>query len=580
MTADERAAVATVHSLLNCYLRETSGHDVHPAHETPLGGDDEGVHIELPTREGDLFVRLAYRSPTGRHRFDLPVLHRTANDVTRGLSYVELATLLATDLASDEPTGSVEELLLHLVQSKRAIERSLDARDEPFSVADTTFREAEQSLVFGHQFHPTPKSRSGIAPHDRATYAPELGGSFPLHYFSATRDLITQYSARDRSAGELVEGLLRSDPTVERSVVDRYVDGDRVLVPAHPWQADYLLAQSYVQAELGSKLRYHGAVGREFFPTSSVRTLYSPDAPFMVKGSLNVRITNSTRVNKARELDRGVAIVELLETDLGSDLARKFPAFDVIRDPASLTVDVGPEAESGFEVVLRENPFRGSAANVLPVVALCQDGIGDSSRLQRHIEGIAEREQRSTATVSEDWFQEYLSIAVRPVLWLYLSRGLGLEAHQQNSVLALDDAGYPERASYRDNQGFFFPESRYGVVDDYLPGVGERTDTIRSDDLTDEAIEYYVFINNVFGVVNAFGRAGLVSEARLLDLVRAELDSLGEHDHAGSNLLSKLLTSDTLTCKANLLMRFRDVDELTGSLETQILTTEIDNPLT
>ena len=324
-----------------------------------------------------------------------------------------------------------------------------------------------------------------------------------------------------------------------------------------------------MQAELGSKLRYHGAVGREFFPTSSVRTLYSPDAPFMVKGSLNVRITNSTRVNKARELDRGVAIAELLETELGTDLARKFPAFDVIRDPASLTVDVGPEAESGFEVVLRENPFGETTTNVLPVVALCQDGVADSSRLQRHVERIADREQRSTAAVSEEWFERYLSVAVRPVLWLYLSRGLGLEAHQQNSVLTLDDAGYPERASYRDNQGFFFPESRYGVVEDYLPGVGERTDTIRSDDLTDEAIEYYVFINNVFGVVNAFGRAGLVSETRLLDLVRAELDSLEPYDHAGSDLLSKLLTSDTLTCKANLLMRFRDVDELTGSLETQ-----------
>jgi siderophore synthetase component len=126
----------------------------------------------------------------------------------------------------------------------------------------------------------------------------------------------------------------------------------------------------------------------------------------MVKGSLNVKVTNSERTNKLPELERGVAITELLDTELGGDLESRFPAFDVVRDPAYLTVDLG-DGESGFETVLRENPFRGNAAaNATPVVGLCQDHLDDgSSRLATLVEGIADHEdgplRRSQKTGSD-----------------------------------------------------------------------------------------------------------------------------------------------------------------------------------
>ncbi len=352
-----------------------------------------------------------------------------------------------------------------------------------------------------------------------------------------------------------------------------------MLLPVHPWQADYLRAQPEVQTHLGDGLEYVGQVGREFYPTSSVRTLYSPDAPFMVKGSLNVKITNSERTNKLPELERGVAITELLDTELGDDLEERFPAFDVVRDPAYLTVDLD-DGESGFETVLRENPFRGNAAtNATPVVGLCQDHLGDgSSRLATLVEGIADHEGRPTDAVAEDWFRQYLELSVRPVLWLYLERGLGVEAHQQNSVLTLD-GGYPETFRYRDNQGYYLPESMYDEVDALLPGIGERADTVCPDAVADERIRYYVIINNALGLVNAFGTAGLVDERRLLGVLREELESLRRYDRPSSSLLDDLLTKETIPCKANLLTRFHDMDELEGSLANQSVYADIDNPL-
>lgn len=592
MNATQIAESATLHSFLNCYLRETGDYEIVDSGDTPVPTHDaeQVVRAPLPEQDVTLFVPLTYRSPTDRHLFDLPGYYRSGEE-TLDLDYTTLASLVTKELSiTREETGNRDELLRRVVTSCQNTTKFVEARkgDEAQLYGfDTTFRDAEQSLVFGHLMHPTPKSRHGIAPHDQSTYAPELEGSFALHYFRADSGLVWQESAREESAAEWVKSALREDSEVAESFLDDHVESDDVLIPVHPWQADYLLAQSHVQSHLGDDLEYLGEAGREFSPTTSVRTLYAPDAPFMVKGSLNVEITNSKRTNKRPELKRGVAITELLDTELGDELEEKFPDFGVVRDPASLTLDIGDEPESGFEVVLRENCFRradgapeaDSSQNATPLVALCQDKIeGTGSRLGEIIETLAEREDRSTESVSEDWFRQYLAVSIRPIMWLYLERGLGVEAHQQNSVLTLD-SGYPDEFYYRDNQGYYFPESKYAEHDERLPGVGERADTICPDSVADERIRYYVVLNNLFGVLNAFGTAGVVDERRLLSILRAELESLREFDRESSSLLDDLLNEATLPCKANLLTRFHDMDELVGSLENQSVYTEIDNPL-
>ncbi|NEU57255.1 IucA/IucC family siderophore biosynthesis protein [Halorussus sp. MSC15.2] len=589
------AESATVHSFLNCYLRETGDYEVVDAADTPAPtrGRERVVRAPLPEQGITLFVPLRYRSPTDRHLFDLPGYYRRG-DRTLELDYVTLASLVTEELSlARDDAGNRDELLLRVIRSCKNVARFVEARRDDTDRLygfDTTFREAEQSLVFGHLLHPTPKSRQGIPPHESPTYAPELEGSFSLHYFRADPDLVWQDSALGATAevdagsadaaSEWVKSALREDPAVPESFVAAHVESDDVLIPVHPWQADYLLEQDHVQAHLGDGLESLGRVGREFYPTSSVRTLYAPDAPFMVKGSLNVRITNSERTNKRPELDRGVAVAELLDTELGDDLRERFPDFHVVRDPASLTLTVGEGAESGFEVVLRENAFRGAdAENAGPVVALCQDRIaGDGSRLGEIIETLAEREGRSTEAVSRDWFRRYLERSLRPILWLYLERGVGVEAHQQNSVLALAD-GYPDEFYYRDNQGYYFPESQYDDVDALLPGVGERADTVCPDAVADERIRYYVVLNNLFGVVNAFGTAGLADERDLLGILREELERCRRFDRESSSLLDGLLEDATLPCKANLLTRFHDMDELVGSLENQSVYADVTNPL-
>lgn len=571
MNPDAVADRATMQAFLNCYLRETGDGRVVDAAETAVSTDAERiVHLPLEMQGVDLFAPLAYESPTGRHSFD--GFSYRAGAETLPLDTATLVALCAKELALARD-GDADELLHRVLLSKRNVARFVDARaDDDTTSPDATFSEAEQSLVFGHLLHPTPKSRQGMGD-DADAFAPEMRASFRLHYARVDPSLVSDVSALDRSAAEWVKADLRD--------AGESVPAEDALVPLHPRQADVLRDDPDVRALVDAgDLTFEGPMGREFRPTTSVRTLYAPDAPFMVKASLPVHITNSLRTNKREELDRGVAVAELFDAGLAAALETRFSGFDVVRDPASLTVDLG-DGESGFETVLRANPFRGDPEGVTPVVALCQDAVSgaERSRLGRLIRRIADRDGRSTDAVAEEWFRRYLERSLRPALWLYLERGLGVEAHQQNSVLELDAEGYPATFRYRDNQGYYLPESRRDRVEALLPDAAERLGTLCPDAVADERLRYYLVLNNAFGVVNAFGCAGLCDERDLLALLRRELERCRAFDAAESTLIDDLLTEPTLPCKANLLTRFRDMDELVGSLENQSVYADVPNPL-
>ncbi|WP_367584880.1 IucA/IucC family siderophore biosynthesis protein [Paenibacillus sp. FJAT-26967] len=517
--------------------------------------------------------------------------------------------------------STVDELILRLIQSTRNIETFVSSRrDDTESLYgfDTDFIEAEQSLLFGHLIHPTPKSRQGIPEEEQALYSPELKGEFQLHYFRAHRSIVREDSALSESASELVKAGLRDDPSVPLAFKEEFCGSvrkqaavgypdevnrpaneadpdsandadspaadDYSLIPVHPLQARWLLTRPEVQRYMeAGLLQDMGQLGQPYAATSSLRTVYHPESRFMFKFSVQVKVTNSLRVNLFKELERGVEVQRLLLTDLGR-VRDLFPGFDITCDPAYLTLRLGQEEESGFEVVLRDNSFRQTATsseaqNATLVAGLVQDALpGQQTRIARIIRELSAREGRSTEEVSTDWFRRYLDISLRPMVWLYLTYGVALEAHQQNSVVQLKE-GYPERFRYRDNQGYYFCRSTRPLLDNLLPGIGEKSQTVCEDAVADERFRYYLIYNHMFGLINGFGAAGLIDEGVLLAELRAALEAFLPQDREPSVFLRSLLTSEKLPCKANLLTRLYDMDELVGAMDTQSIYCLVDNPL-
>ncbi|MEF2097550.1 IucA/IucC family protein [Bacillus sp. CFBP9009] len=589
MNGKQIAERATMQSFLNCYFRETGNCSLEETKNWPnLEGaiSDSLMVSKLISQDIALLVPLKYWSETGRHIFNFPIYYQTASKQVHELDYVTMVSIVSKELLNEQGrTDSEDELMLRVILSSQNIQRYVEARTEDVDALqspDFTYIEAEQSLLFGHLFHPTPKSKQGISEKDEWIYSPELKGEFQLHYFLAEPSIVIQDSSEVTSASEIIKQELAGDLEISSEFRRTYCqkESQYIIIPAHPLQAKVLIEKEEVKRLLEQgTLVYAGPLGKKFTATSSFRTVYSATSRNMYKFSVPVKITNSLRANLQKELDRGVEIAKLIDSKVGDDLKERHPSFRIIKDPAYLTIKTA-EQESGFDVDIRENPFYENDKQVSLIAGLCQDNAyGAPSRLGAIIRKLSADENRSTEEVSKDWFKTYLSMTLKPMLWLFEEYGIVLEAHQQNSIIQLQD-GYPATFYYRDNQGYYYCESKVDRLLKILPELSEKSFTICSDEVAEERLQYYFFFNHLLGLINNFGTEGLVSEKTLLQLVQEQLEtcSTQSEDEGLNRVVSKLLHARELSCKANLLTRFHDMDELVGSLETQSVYTTIDNP--
>ncbi len=557
------ADAAGAESLLRCWTREN---------DLPRP-DGDTLRIAFPASGTALLVPVDYWSATGAHRFGAPVLENAPS----GAPPADAATV-AVLIGREGGESGAGDLVARVADSVRHTAGFIEQRRRsPADPAEADlFLAAEQSLLLGHPLHPTPKSREGLSESESRRFSPELHGSFPLHWFAVDRSLAATDSAWSEGGPATAEELLAPHAAGLKT------PPGTVAVPVHPWQAADLIHRPQVRALVETGLLHDlGPHGEPWHPTSSIRTVHRPGARVMLKLSLGVRITNSRRENLRKELHRGVEVHRLLSTGLAERWRREHPGFDIVRDPAWLAVD-DPEGTpvTGLDAVLRHNPF-GPGDDAACIAGLTAQRPrpgrpGMHSRLSEIVSGLRARTGLTGTDVSAEWFRRYLHHVVRPVLWLDAHGGVALEAHQQNTLVLLDPDGWPVGGRYRDNQGYYFRDSRRAELDRRLPGIGTVSDTFVSDPVTDERFAYYLGINNVLGLIGAFGAQRLADEQQLLTVLRQFLTEVAE---LGSPLPAYLLENRQLRCKANLLTRLHGLDELVGPVDTQSVYVTIANPL-
>nr|WP_234441510.1 IucA/IucC family protein [Streptomyces sp. WM6386] len=609
------AQAAAVENLLRCWVRET---------DLPAPADGT-LRIPLPASGTALLVPVHYWSPTGWHRFgpprlaDVPPQAPTVDAVTvaalltretsngspdaRALAAVSSPAPVTEPAAVCAPAGQATctrldatagtDLVARVADSVRRTVTFIDERRRHPSDEPDLFLAGEQALVLGHPLHPAPKSREGLSETEAPLCSPELRGSFPLHWIAVAPSVLATDSAwtergRPIPAAQLTARLAETAMPLP--------DGHAAL-PLHPWQLREVRHHPSTAALLDAGLlRDLGAHGSAWYPTSSVRTVYRSGAPAMLKLSLGLRITNSRRENLRKELHRGVEVHRLLRSGLAEHWQAFHPGFDIVRDPAWLAVD-GLDGNSvpGLNVMIRHNPFRPTD-DVSCVAGLVSprpyprsdsttgggtaDPSATRSRLADVLARLADRTGRPLGAVAAEWFLRYLEQVVRPVLWLDAEAGIALEAHQQNTLVHVDGDGWPVGGRYRDNQGYYFRESRRAELDARLPGIGKDSDTFVSDEVTDERFAYYLGINNVLGLIGAFGSQRLADERLLLAAFRRFLSEVASGpSRLRTSLPARLLDSPVLRCKANLLTRLHGLDELVGPVDTQSVYVTIANPL-
>ncbi len=567
--AAERAATD---AMLRCWTRETGL-------PVPLAGSF--LSVPLPSSGVTVVAQVQHRSPVGWHRFGTPHL------ADLPLDPVTLVSLLAREsragrhagvssaggasFAGDAGSEPVADLVERAAESLRRVSVFVAGRQARPDSDPDGFLDAEQALLLGHLMHPAPKSRDGISAAEAAAYSPELRGSFPLHWFAADSSVVASDTVAGGAAGHDVRELLAGFAGLDA--------GGRVLVPAHPWQARDLLARPAVRGLVDAGLLEPlGPAGPRWYPTSSLRTVYRPGAGVMLKLSLGLRITNSRRENTFTELIRGAEVHRLLDAGLADEVAAAYPGFRIVRDPAWLAVRTPDGALTNLDVSVREVPPGIGAAACLAGLVAPQPGIAPS-RLASGVRSLAAATARPVADVAADWVRRYVDRVLAPMVFLYRTTGVGLEAHQQNTLVVRGDHGWPTAGWYRDNQGYYLATSGLPRVLE-LTGAAESSLAVVDDAIVDDRLTYYLLFNQALAPVGALGSEGVADESHLLAAVRDGLEAIVARGHdSRSGLVRRWLDADTLPCKANFATRVAGIDEVIAPLDAQSVYLQVPNPL-
>ncbi|MFF2511235.1 IucA/IucC family protein [Streptomyces sp. NPDC058086] len=481
---EEAADAYAAAPLLNCLLREVG----EPAADPGRVAGGSGV-FRLRSSGRLLRVR-GTRRPVAPEVYADGAWHR--------LTHAELVKLTTEELRGF--TGlSNPELPAEMIDSRDTVAALLVARLHATPPADPYIR-SEQSLITGHPYHPAPKARGGGPVTGWLPYAPEAYARFPLELLGVREDAVVEEG--DTSA---LDGF---GPAPE---------GYRLL-PAHPWQLDLVGARPEIrEAFADGRLIRLGRTARPLWPTAAIRTLYAPEDDVFVKFSLDVRITNDIRRLWRHDL------LKLRRTDEATAAA-----FATTGASAAWLSDRGYRtADFAFEelaVLVRDGLREHVVPGATPLLA---------AALVERFEGSP----LDGLTDPSAWWTAYLRQVVPPALEAFALHGVVIEAHLQNTVVAVDADGIPVQALFRDAEG-----------------VKLLTDVDRAAGW--ERLVYCLIVNNVSELA-----ALLAEDHPGWDPWPAVRTELARHGLPGiAHEIAELLAAPTLPGKTNLLLRWTGAD--------------------
>ncbi|MGC0417203.1 IucA/IucC family protein [Embleya sp. AB8] len=332
----------------------------------------------------------------------------------------------------------------------------------------------EQLVVDGHPLHPAAMSRLGMSAADVLRYAPEFGAAFALPLVAVAREAASGADGRggtapgDRSAGPAAaEAVLsRAIPgavaAARAELADAGYDPDRyILLPVHPHQRDHALPRLHGDA-LTAGLVVPLAVTVPARPLLSTRTLAvrEPGSPagLHIKTALEVQITSAVRGVSVQAVRNGPRLSVLLEHIAAEE--HDMRSLTVCREQAGVCFvpveQAGADASArrrSLGAVLREDPETLLAPGevVLPIAALLARSPLTGRTILHDVvtEPAGGDPDMSGADAVERWLRHYLELIVPPTLTLLTRYGIALEAHSQNTLLALR-GGLPSRVLIRD----------------------------------------------------------------------------------------------------------------------------------
>ena len=588
--------LASNNAFLNALLREWPHWQHHIKAPLPVDLEEQragvagGVLLLLPEHQLSVWLPVTHWSVVSRHQFGSPFWKVSKSGEKAGelrrCSLQELATLVASEPAivgSHDANRRSWQFLRRIADSALNLaDAEVARRDDMDQLAwpGADYLAAEQGLIYGHPTNPSPKSREEFSAEDVRAYSPEFAARFPLEWLALAPEAVWSIDCDQQPPQQRLSDLINDDPALRDVSARAGLPEDWLLLPLHPWQARTLRGHAaYGHWQRNGKLKELGALGADWYPTSSLRTLYAPNQRYMLKHSLSVRLTNSKRVLQKSEVTRGALVHGAFMSPLGQRLTTCCPTLSIMHERAVFAL-ADPSGDPVIEsfVLLRDNPFpKHQTAYVM--ATLCQDGVdGAPGMLGKLIKTLAGREQQPAGEIAGRWFSGFLDVALRPFLIAMSEFGFLFSAHQQNMVLALDD-GYPSRVYFRDCQGTTFSEATIQQLQPYVPGIEAARELQFDQTEINRLIGYYLIVFNVFHVISALGASGVGDEMKLVALLRTFLLKLKAEGLDNPAFVDHLLNAPQLESKGNFMICLRNINETTEMNDSFRTYVPIINPI-
>jgi len=382
--------------------------------------------------------------------------------------------------------------------------------------------DSEQALLWGHAYHPSPKSRQGVDMTSLLAHSPETQSQFALFWFKVDSSLVGYIGKDTKTILRNIARTLLADagdlPKSINSDTDSLhpdSDTDWVYYPCHPWEADGILANPTIKRAVTSGYMIPlGLTGKAVSPTSSVRTLYHHQLSHFIKCSIHVRLTNCIRKNAWYELHSAVYLNSILDK-IDHSKRLTAPAFKLMLEPGAATLDMSakfPDDDSSstqfitesFGMLFRESFTTDEIKYLTPQVAAAlftEDKFGDSvieRQLQKHCvhTGQRDNEYSSYDTLACLWFSRYANTLIDGTFDYFFNHGVVFEPHLQNTVIGFHQ-GLPTCVWIRDLEGTKLVDSLWSLAD--ATGLSERCkQSIRYSKAAGwSRIAYCVFVNNL-----------------------------------------------------------------------------------
>lgn len=524
--------------------------------------------VRIPLQNEELIIPLRKYSRVGRHLYEGKFFIKTPAQDLEEISVSDVVIKVTHHLAKSLETdkANLDEFISRVNNSSKNIEDIIEHRIielQKLVPGDLNFARGEQVLFAGHTCHPTPKARSEFSDEDARLYTPEFKAEFPLEWLFVDQSIFFEKYSENFAEKKWLKDLFGVETGKE-------IPEGLKPFPVHPFQKKILFQNKRIISYLKQKkIIEAGSSHSKWIPTSSVRTLYRKDSPFMLKFSLSVKLTNSLRNLLAHELDRGLFLHELFETPMGKQFLNENPEFRMVHEPVFAGIREGNGNLIQESLVLGRYNLFPNDDEILPAAALCMNDVNFGKNLiQKYIEDFSAHNALDLNSGSLEWFKSFFKVCITPLIRAASDYGILLGSHQQNMVIRIKNH-LPAVSFFRDCNGTGF--TKEGA--ELFSGKGIVVDNTSASYL----FGYYVIINTTFNVLGAIAQGGEASEEELLKVMVSELREL-KGKVRDSYLIDYLLNSEELMHKGNFLCSLRNLNENTEADPLSIYI-RIKNPL-